>query len=308
MRLPDFLIIGAMKSGTTTLYHDLRAHPGVFIPVDKEIHALVSDGVETQHGRAEYAAHFQPAPTGARCGDASTGYTKRPTHDGVAERARRVLGPGTDLIYIVREPISRALSHHYHALSWGETVPDPDEALAQDPAFTDYSRYAYQLEPWIETFGTDRLRVVKFEDYTRDRRAGADELFRFLGLDPAHASPDTDKIHNRGDTRAVHRGVFTAINRAGWYRRGLRRVIPQHFRQTLYRWFLPKAPPRPSPPSRATLERLRDVLIEDQAHLRRLLGDGAPAWDLDAAIDSILAPRRDSAGDEPVSSPRGVTA
>lgn len=288
MRLPDFLIIGAMKSGTTTLYHDLRAHPQVFIPVDKEIHALVDPDVETDDGLNAYSAHFRSVAESTRCGDASTGYTKRPTYEGVAERARRVLGPDLKLIYIVREPISRALSHHYHALSWRETSADPNEALREDPAFVDYSRYAYQLEPWIKTFGADHLRVVKFEDYTRDRTAGAAELYRFLGLDPSLANPDTDKVHNRGDTRAVHRGVFTAINRAGWYRKGIRKVIPPGFRQTLYRWFLPKSPERPSPPSREVLEHLRDVFSRDLEQLQHLLGDEAPTWDLDAAIDKIL--------------------
>ncbi|MFT5422776.1 MAG: hypothetical protein ACI89L_000545 [Phycisphaerales bacterium] len=294
MRLPDFLIIGSMKSGTTTLYHDLRAHPKVFIPVDKEMHALIDADVCTERGRAHYASFFGPASEGQRLGDASTGYTKRPTHEGVAQRALDLLGPETDLIYIVREPISRALSHHYHALSWGDADPDPNRAIAEDSSFLDYSRYAYQLEPWLERFGTDRLRVVKFEDYARDRVAAAAELFGFLGLDPDAAAVDAQKIHNKGDNRAVHTGVFTAINRSRVYREGLRRVIPPNVRQVLYRWFLPKAPDRPGPPSIETLTMMKERLGPDLERLAGLLGDSAPAWDLDAAIENILgAPDQD---------------
>src|SRR5262245_60208451 len=111
MRLPNFLVIGAMKSGTTTFYHDLAAHPDVFL-AEKELGALSRD-VAT----VEYASYFKRAKPEQLCGDVSTTYSMCPDVSGVADRAKKNLSRNTKIIYLVREPVARAISHHYHYYS-----------------------------------------------------------------------------------------------------------------------------------------------------------------------------------------------
>lgn len=288
MPLPNFLIIGAMKSGTTTLYRDLLTHPGVYLPVDKEVHALIDPDVLTDEGRAAYEKHFEAASPGQILGEASTGYSKRPTHEGVAERAKALLGPDLRVVYIIREPISRSLSQHYHTFSWGEVAGDADRVIRENNTFIDYSRYAYQLEPWLREFGRDRVRVIKFEDYVRNRESQLADLCVFLGIDPEGIEPEVDTVFNKGDNRPIHTGVLSTINRSGLYRKVLRNVIPPSFRQFLYRTVFPKAPDRPLPPSADTLGMMKERISQDLSRLPELLGDSAPSWDLDASIAKAL--------------------
>ena len=116
MTLPGFLVVGAMKAGTTSLYRDLPTNPSVFMPIDKEPNNLLSDDVRTPQGLDDYARHFQRAGADQLCGEASTAYTMLPRHTGVPERALEVLGPDCRIIYLVREPVARIVSHHQHAL------------------------------------------------------------------------------------------------------------------------------------------------------------------------------------------------
>ena len=104
--LPDFLIVGAMKSGTTTLYRDLILHPDVFMPEDKEPETLANSSDPDQI-RREYRTLFPRLAEGLVKGEASTAYTKRPDFEGVAERAREVLGPGLKVVYMRRDPVER---------------------------------------------------------------------------------------------------------------------------------------------------------------------------------------------------------
>jgi hypothetical protein len=152
-RLPDFLIIGAMKAGTTTLYHDLMRHPRIFLPEVKEPDALLSDNIFTSRNLRKYAQFFHPASLDQLCGEASTTYTKRPTFEGVADRALRLLGENLKLIYIVRNPLQRTLSHHRFLYQLGLMEKDINRVIRSDPTLIDYSRYAMQIEPWLATFG-----------------------------------------------------------------------------------------------------------------------------------------------------------
>jgi hypothetical protein len=281
VRLPDFLIIGAMKAGTTTLFRDLETNPACFFSLDKEPHNLTRDEVLTPEGLARYGAMFDKAAPGQLCAEASTGYTKRPTHEGVAARARRVLGDGLRVIYIVREPVSRTLSQHYHAYTYNETGAAVDEAVRQSSVFIDYSRYAWQLEPWIQEFGRDRVLIVRFETYVKERARTVEEVSRFLGITPRPDLIDPEAVYNKGDSRPMHKGLWTRLNRSALYRQGLRYLIPRRARELAYRTILPRGPQRPNPPAPATVDYILDQVRDDCERLRVLMGLAEPVWDLE---------------------------
>ena len=127
--------------------------PGIYFPSVKEPHTLVFDDVLTPEGKRKYAALFQDARATQKCGEGSTGYSKIPLHKGVPERAKALLGDKLKVIYIVRNPVQRAISHHYHMYRAGDAPADFAEALEKIPLISLCSRYAFQIEPWIETAG-----------------------------------------------------------------------------------------------------------------------------------------------------------
>ncbi|MEZ6242469.1 MAG: sulfotransferase [Phycisphaerales bacterium] len=280
MTLPDFLIIGAMKSGTTSLYRDLLTHPRVFFPIDKEPGNLCHDDVLTDAGRARYEKLFERAGPDQLCAEASTAYTKRPTFEGVAERAKQLI-PDAKLIYVIRDPIARLLSHHHHEHVGGHMGADVAEAIEKHHELLDYSRYAMQLDPWRDAFGEGAIRVVRFEDYVADRPGQTARVEEFLGLDPRPELVEVDKVHNKGEGKPVMTSGWRAVTHSGAYRRLIRPLLPIAVKDRLRAALLPKAPAKAPPPSQELLDRLRGELEPDLARLRELWGpslrwDGGP--------------------------------
>ncbi|HZW10461.1 MAG TPA: sulfotransferase domain-containing protein [Phycisphaerales bacterium] len=244
MRLPDFLIIGAMKAGTTTLFHDLMLNPRVFFPLDKEPEFLCRDEVLSEDGRRRYAKLFARARADQLCAEASTAYAKRPVYEGVPARALRALGGELKVLYIVRDPVKRMASQHRHEVGVGrlETRPDVNAAVREIGRYLDYSRYAMQLEPWLEAFGPERVRVIVFERYVGARARTIAAVSEFLGVAPAVEGLDEGRVYNRGDERRALRGPWRWLVKGSAYRRLLRPLLSGETRRRLRETLLPKAP------------------------------------------------------------------
>lgn len=238
---PDFLIIGAMKAGTTTLYRDLARHPDIFLPAEKEPDILVRhEDIDAM--RADYASLFRAALPGQLKGEASTAYTKRPTHEGVAEAALRLCGPGLKLIYITREPVARMISQYEHERQYGLVEGDFASALDRRPELIAYSRYDWQLEPWIATFGEANLLRLTLESYSRDRRPLLGQVLRFVGLDPARLPEiDTGAAANRRDEAKtfIEGSLLGRVVVSNLYQRRIKPMIPARWRERARTAILP---------------------------------------------------------------------
>jgi len=174
-RLPDFLIVGAMKSGTTTLYKDMSLSPDIYFPMDKEPNCLSFDDVLSDVGRSLYARNFRNAGVGAICGEASTMYTMDPLFCGAAARAKVLFrNRGLKIIYIVRDPIARIVSHFRHWYQSGRVGPDLNKEILECSHFIDFSRYAFQIQKWIEKFGEGAVRIVSLDEYSCGRQQACD--------------------------------------------------------------------------------------------------------------------------------------
>ncbi len=268
-----------MKSGTTGVFMDLCSHPGVFLPENKEPHALRDDMVLTPAGHAAYAELYERAPSDQLLCDASTGYTKLPDNPGVVDRAVQVLPEGFRAIYVVREPVARIVSHHFHEYIEGRVPAQIDQAVRDDRRFLNYSRYGYQLQPWIDAIGPERVRVVRFEDYTADRQGVVTNLCEFLGLDSSLLPVLETTIHNKNEGKPVMNSFWRRFQSSGTYRYGLRPLVSLRVRAALQKMVLPKAPSRPPAPPEATVTWLRGELAGDVAHITRLAGRTKPLWD-----------------------------
>lgn len=279
MNLPKFLIIGAMKSGTTTLYDDLRQHPSVFFPIDKEPDFFSSPESTKPEAVAAYAKMFARAKPDQLCAEASTSYTKRPTYEGVAERAKAVLGDGLKAIYIVRDPVRRAISHHHHDHVLGLCDGDINKAATDHSVMIDYSKYAYQVDPWIEALGRDNVMLIRFEDYMSERQKGMDAVCKWLGIDQ-HGLKDPTKQLNASSGKPYHTGLWTTIAHSWAYRKVVRPFLPIGLKSWFHRAVLPKAPSKLAPASKQTLELLVESLSEQARRTGEIMGQDGPAWDL----------------------------
>lgn len=281
--MPTFLVIGAMKAGTTSLHHYLRAHPDVFMSSVKELDYFV-EHANWRRGPAWYARQFDGASGATAVGEASTAYTKFPTLAGVAGRIAAHL-PNARLIYVIRDPIERIRSHYMHRVAAGSERAVLDEAVRRTPVYLNCSRYALQLEQYFEHFPRDRVLVVTSEDLRHSRAATMRRVFGFLEVDETFVPDVIEREFYRTEDRA-------AFSPAAWgVRRTLKRYLPGTKRaKELVDTVAPRMLSgilRRSDLARPALEvavdeRLRSELVallrDDVGRLRRYLPEGFDGW------------------------------
>jgi hypothetical protein len=179
MSLPDFLIVGAMKCGTTTLAAQLAAQPGVFLTTPKEPNFFSDDEVWAR-GEAWYRGLFADAPEGDLKGEASTHYTKLPTHPKTIERMAGMLD-APRIVYMIRNPVERTVSHYIHEWSQGAMAGDPVTVFAHHPELVAYGRYGMQIAPYVERFGAKNVFLTSLEQIKADGPAELARIGAFLG-------------------------------------------------------------------------------------------------------------------------------
>jgi len=230
MPMPTFLVIGAMKSGTTSLYYYLRQHPQIYVPPsrkeaqffcyegqtpgfrgpgDDDVNRYIINDLEA------YRALFEAAPGRAAIGEVGTVYIYIP---GTAERIHRHV-PRARLIAILRNPVHRAYSSFLHlAREALEPCHDLAGALRREPErirenwsphwhYVQAGFYRAQLERYLDLFDRRQIRVYLYDDYQRDPLALVQDMFRFLGVNDSFV-PDMSLRHNVAGTprsRALHR-------------------------------------------------------------------------------------------------------
>jgi hypothetical protein len=178
-RLPSFVIIGAMKSATSTLYEQLLRQPGIFLPRLKEPNFFSNDE-QYSRGAEWYTSLFSEAGESDILGEASTHYTKLPTYPQTIARMRNWLDQPR-LIYVMRDPVDRLISQYMHQLSQGEIHCSLVQALPRYSELVAYSRYALQLAPFIETYGKTSILPIFFERLIADPQGELERVCRFIG-------------------------------------------------------------------------------------------------------------------------------
>lgn len=275
--LPNLIVIGGQKCGTTSLHYYLSHHPQIFMSRIKELNFFLAHR-NWSRGLTWYEARF-PVNKPVR-GESSPMYTTFPTDPDVARRMHEVL-PEARLIYLVRDPIRRIVSHYVHWVALERETRPFEEAVAQPECDYVYrSRYWWQLERFLQWYPVGQILVVLSEDLKFQRQATLRRIFRFLGVDESFECA----AFQRERFRAVHQRRPTRLGR--WLRRVTAR-LPQerlppglHWRLTMLPyWPFARAIPVPtvSEPIRA---RLREWLRPDAVALGQFLGRDLREWTL----------------------------
>jgi hypothetical protein len=245
VRLPNLVVVGAPKCGTTSLYHYLGQHPQVYLPTRKELHyfsrrelardtAGPGDQTVLQHlcaDRAAYEAEYAAAGEQPVLGDISPSYFDFAE---VAPAMRRELGDAR-IVILLRDPIGKAFSQYMHLVRDGrETLPffRALEAEAERTRqgwsmiwrYAGSSRYAARVRRYLDAFGPERVRVYRFEDFIADPQATLTDLWTWLGIDPA-VRPDTSRAFN-ASSRPRSRLVASLISKRSPLAAAARALVP----------------------------------------------------------------------------------
>jgi len=225
-----FLVIGAMKSGTTTLSDDLRKQDGIWLPVEKELNNLCYDKVLEDRSRERYLKKLVSRKKCEFVGEASTRYSMLPDWPGVPERAKATFGEKLKLVYIVRDPLKRMESHWRHEMQYGRVSESGDRAVIEASRLIRYSCYDEQLRPWVRVFGKNSIKVIKFEEYRDDRDRVVADILRFLDPNLKLTSPAVS-VANQSSGKPIADGSMEGLITSAAYRNVIRNFLPRGIRK-----------------------------------------------------------------------------
>jgi hypothetical protein len=266
-RLPDFVVIGAMKCGTSTLHEQLAAQPGVFMSTPKEPN-FFSDDDGYSRGLEWYCSLFESAPREALCGESSTHYTKLPTHPATISRMKLHLKT-TKFIYIMRHPIDRLMSQYAHEWTKRRVSGPISEAIQTNPELVAYSQYAMQLEPYLEYFGPDRVLPVMFDALITRSQETLNQVCQFIGLGGTPQWDDAKAHENASSQRLRTSPVRDWLADAPLLRSIRHRMIPPSMNERIKRLWKLNEQPRLLPEEGM---QLKDIFDRDLERLGLWLG------------------------------------
>ncbi|MGH7562994.1 MAG: sulfotransferase family protein [Gemmatimonadota bacterium] len=294
--MPNFLVIGAARSGTTSLYHYLGSHPEIYMSPVKEPNFFAWEegrfdfGASAPGGKIrtrlsvldskKYRALFRGVTDEKAIGEASPSYMGSP---GAAARIQRAI-PSARLIAMLRHPAERAYANYMGRLRDGrERNQDPHDALGgalsgrgprwRQEIYVGVGLYHERLRPFYERFDRERIRICLFDDFVRDPHALLRNLFSFLGVDPGF-EPDTTIVHNASGRidNPLLRIAWTKSKPFGarlgpWLPRSIHAAAWRLVQRNLSR------PPLPLDLRAALIERYRPDILELERLLERDLSD-----------------------------------
>jgi len=274
--LPNLIVIGAPKSGTTSLHENLKLHPQIAMSREKELRFFMEEfnwkrGVDWYRSRFSREAEVR--------GESSVGYSLYPIYQNVPERIHHVV-PKARLIYLVRDPIDRMVSHYVHLLAEGRE-DRPIEAAIMERGMNRYlaaSLYGMQIGRYLPFFPLSRFLILALEDLQRDPARVMQRAFEFLGVDPAYTSPRFGRVRHRSERKRRK-------NRAGMMLKSLAEsraaeCFTSQFRRAVGRMLYPPVSrPIPRPVlSNALKGRIAERLQDDLKTFRTLTGRRFRSW------------------------------
>lgn len=273
---PDFIIIGAMKAGTTSLHYYLGLHPQISMSTPKELDFFLA-GCNWEKGRDWYASHFRRS--GFVQGESSPNYSGHPNSTGVPERMHQMV-PDARLVYLLRDPVERMISQYVHLASEGIERRPLEEALLDfdGSSYLARSRYHMQVQRFLAHYPREQLHLLTTESLAARRTEVLGEVFAFLGVDASFSTPRFRIVRHRSRDRRLRsrmgRLLFNTPPALGLHR--LSHDFAYHLGYALSYPFS-RSVPRPvlAPETRVRLE---EALAEDLRALRTFTGNAFNEW------------------------------
>jgi hypothetical protein len=195
MTLPNFLVIGAAKGGTTSLYNYLRQHPDIYMSPMKEPNYFTDEdqlfGKRSVRSRIEYERLFDGVNGEQSIGEATPRYL---TSIGGASRIHADL-PGVRLIATLRQPADRGYSSYLMRFTDSREFASAEEVLRPGSDYFESGLYCANLQRYFDTFSREQIKVILFDDLIARPQETVRSLFAFLGVDPDFAADTTTRFN-----------------------------------------------------------------------------------------------------------------
>ncbi len=288
-RTPNLFLVGAMRSGTTALHEALDRHrdiamsgfkePAYFAdPVQLAVDSPIVSAAGYAGDRDRYLGLFSEAGPARYVGESSTHYTKLPRITGVAGRIAD-FEPQARILYLVRDPVERTLSHYRFALKRKYERRHCLEALRADPIYCSVSNYAMQLQPYLDYFGTDQTLLVVLEELAAEPETELRRIHDWLDLE---STDESLRFARRNEVaaavdRARGPALLHRIGRAPAYRRLAPAILPSPLRLAVRR-LLNRPVGTDEVRTPEVLDYLRTVHAPHVAALETLTGRRFPSW------------------------------
>jgi len=256
--LPNFLIVGAGKSGTTSLYYYLKQHPAIYMSPLKEPHYLICDSLVKPHLSSgahkyntpivkdfeEYKDIFSGAKDESQIGEASTGYLYY--YKDAIPQIKRVLG-NIKIIIILRNPIDRAYSHYLHhirdgseQLSFEEALQVENERKKSNWAWTFFYKevgmYYEQVKAYLSNF--ENVKIFLFDELNKDAPTLVKNIYSFLEVDNSF-TPNL-KTHYNVSGLNRYKVVHNLIAKPNLLKSVVKQMVSKAKREQIKRYFLKK--------------------------------------------------------------------
>ena len=266
-KLPNFIIIGAMKCATSSLHEQLNQQPGIFMSELKDPNFFSNDE-EYNKGSEWYLSHFEEANINDLIGESSTHYTKLPTYPHTIERLQKYL-PDAKFIYVMRHPINRLVSQYIHEWSQRVISVGINESIDPHPELLEYSLYTKQLQPYFDTFGQERVLPIFFERMLTTPQTELERICRFIGYKDQPQWYQELNASNVSNQRMIKSAWRDAIVETPGLKQLRRLLILKSFRTWVRSlWTIKKKPDLTA----ENIDRLTVIFDEDLAVLGSWLG------------------------------------
>ena len=303
VKSPDFFIVGAGKSGTTSLSRYLSEHPEIYIPDIKEPQFFAFYGVEYRNNKPkpfsyiknmeDYFSLFKNAQEYQILGEASTWYSISYCVDRAIESIKKFYGEKANnlkFIFIIRNPIERIFSAYVMYVDIGlEDLPFEkaislakkriEEGYRLELNYIENMFISYSVQKYLDTFGKNKVKIYLYEDLRENPYWLLRDIFEFLEVDPNFVPSNLDISYNiSGIPKSpVHKFIYNVTVSYNPLKPIIKKILPkhtkdkitQHLRKTLYT--KPQMPPE-------VREKLKEIFKEDILRLQEFIGRDLTHW------------------------------
>ncbi len=288
MRMPNFIILGTPKAGTTAIYNYLKQHPQIYMPPFKEPHFFSFEGEQKPHWSIktleDYQALFQDATSEQIIGEASTWYLYSQT---AAGRIRHHI-PDVKLIAILRNPIERAYSSWAFRVQCGwESITDFKQALQAEPQricenyewdfhYLKTGFYYHQIKRYFDAFPQEQIKIIIYEDFQVDPIKVLESIYKFVGVDKTLIS-DISTKHNV-TYLPKNNFINLMMNRRSITKDIVKSIIPKQLTQAIAHRLRKENKAQLPPLSSAVKHNYLAFYQEDISELEKLINRDLTVW------------------------------